>query len=186
VTQPPDPPSTPILEGVRARHPGTSWLGFAVSEALAEAGARVGRRPATTLQGNLLHGRPAPAKGIQPCCRRVVRSLAIAPAADMVHRFWPMIRERGGFCINVLAHDQEFVSARLAAKGPGKLEGLPWRPSPNGSPILGGAIAWIDARLESEHPAGDHLVVISRVLDLAGSDAHPLIFFRGKYRKLAG
>jgi 3-hydroxy-9,10-secoandrosta-1,3,5(10)-triene-9,17-dione monooxygenase reductase component len=99
---------------------------------------------------------------------------------------WPMIRERGGFCINVLAHDQEFVSARLAAKGPGKLEGLPWRPSPNGSPILGGAIAWIDARLESEHPAGDHLVVISRVLDLAGSDAHPLIFFRGKYRKLAG
>src|SRR5260370_34713335 len=37
---------------------------------------------------------PGPAKGTQPCCRRVVRSLAIAPAVDMVHRVWPMIRER--------------------------------------------------------------------------------------------
>jgi 3-hydroxy-9,10-secoandrosta-1,3,5(10)-triene-9,17-dione monooxygenase reductase component len=97
-----------------------------------------------------------------------------------------MIRERGGFCINALAHDQELVSARLAAKGPGKLESLEWRPSPNGSPILGGAIAWIDARRESEHPAGGYLDVISRVLDLAGSDAHSLIFFRGEYRRLAG
>src|SRR5690242_9309857 len=38
-------------------------------------------------------------KGIHSCCRRVVRSLAIAPAVDMVHRVWPMIRERstGGY-----------------------------------------------------------------------------------------
>ena len=36
----------------------------------------------------------APSKGTQPCCRSVVRSLAIAPAADMVHRVWPMTRER--------------------------------------------------------------------------------------------
>src|SRR5712691_3173358 len=37
---------------------------------------------------------PGPSKGTQPCCRRVVRSLAIAPAVDMVHRVWPMTRER--------------------------------------------------------------------------------------------
>src|SRR6266700_1411562 len=37
---------------------------------------------------------PGSSKGTQPCCRRVVRSLAIAPAADIVHRVWPMIRER--------------------------------------------------------------------------------------------
>src|SRR6266852_1285236 len=37
---------------------------------------------------------PGPAKGTQPCCRRVVRSFAIAPAVDTVHRVWPMIRER--------------------------------------------------------------------------------------------
>src|SRR6516165_4745762 len=42
---------------------------------------------------------PGPAKGTQPCCRRLVRSVAIAPAVDMVHRVWPMIRERsiGGY-----------------------------------------------------------------------------------------
>ena len=37
---------------------------------------------------------PGPAKGTQPCGRRVVRSLASAPAVDMVHRVWPMIRDR--------------------------------------------------------------------------------------------
>jgi NAD(P)-dependent dehydrogenase (short-subunit alcohol dehydrogenase family) len=42
VTQPSDPPVTPVLEGVRALVTGgTSGLGFAMSQALAGAGARV-------------------------------------------------------------------------------------------------------------------------------------------------
>src|SRR6266852_5129071 len=56
----------------------------------------IGRRGGAVLRalGQWVAVLPGPAKGTQPRCRRVVRSLAIAPAVDMIHRVWPMIRER--------------------------------------------------------------------------------------------
>ena len=48
--------------------------------------------------------------------------------------------------------------------------------------MLDGALAWIDATVEAEHDAGDHVMVIGRVsaLDVAQEGA-PLVFYRGGY-----
>jgi 3-hydroxy-9,10-secoandrosta-1,3,5(10)-triene-9,17-dione monooxygenase reductase component len=98
-------------------------------------------------------------------------------------RAWPAIHRSGSFCVNFLAADQAELSNRMASRGEDKFAGVDWTPAPaTGSPLLGGALGYVDCRIESVHEAGDHDVVIGRVLDLgAGDPEHPLVFFRGQY-----
>jgi 3-hydroxy-9,10-secoandrosta-1,3,5(10)-triene-9,17-dione monooxygenase reductase component len=93
------------------------------------------------------------------------------------------MRESGTFCVNVLAADQVRISARMAGRGTDKFAGLDWRPSPvTGSPVLSGALAYVDCRVQAVHEAGDHFVVIGHVLDLdVLREARPLVFFQGRY-----
>jgi flavin reductase (DIM6/NTAB) family NADH-FMN oxidoreductase RutF len=95
---------------------------------------------------------------------------------------WPSIQAAGRFCVNILADDQEDVSRLFATRGADKFRGMGWRSAESGSPILSGVLAWIDCRTEVEHDAGDHLIVVGRVLDLdVARDQRPLVFFRGGY-----
>ncbi len=98
---------------------------------------------------------------------------------------WPRIRATGRFTVNILSDDQEAVSRRFATTGAepfDRFEGVGWHPSPTGSPVVEGALAWIDATVEVEHDAGDHVMVIGRVsgLEVAPGGA-PLVFYRGGY-----
>lgn len=109
--------------------------------------------------------------------------LLICPARSSTT--WPSLRAAGGFCVNVLAHGHEAVSRRFAASGIDRFEGVPWHPRPRG-PALDEANAWIDCEIEAEHDAGDHTVVIARVLDLDVSGGYrPLVFFGGRYGTFA-
>ena len=96
---------------------------------------------------------------------------------------WPSIRDAGVFCANILAHDQEVLCRRFATRGVDKFQGIGWKPShATGSPVLDGVLAWIDARIEAIHEAGDHLIVVGRVVDLdVTREALPLLFYRGGY-----
>jgi flavin reductase (DIM6/NTAB) family NADH-FMN oxidoreductase RutF len=95
---------------------------------------------------------------------------------------WPLIREVGAFCVNVLAADHEELSAGFARSGADKFAGVPWRPGPSGSPVLEGVSAWIDCTLWNEYDGGDHTVVVGRVLDLGAEQARlPLLYYRGQY-----
>jgi flavin reductase (DIM6/NTAB) family NADH-FMN oxidoreductase RutF len=95
---------------------------------------------------------------------------------------WPGIEPSGAFCVNVLGAEQGELCWHFAKTGLGKFEGVPWHPSPLGSPILDGAIAWIDCRIEAVHEMGDHWFVLGRVVALdhvEDFEVHPLLFFRG-------
>jgi len=105
-------------------------------------------------------------------------------------RSWPLIQRSGKFCVNFLAADQAELSNTMASRGTDKFGEVKWTPSPQtGSPMLEGALAHVDCTIHTVHEAGDHYVVIGRVLDLVAHDdgePDPLLFYRGEYRTTDG
>lgn len=95
---------------------------------------------------------------------------------------WPGIRATGAFCVNVMARHHEAATRGFAARAGDRFAGVAWRHRPAG-PGLEEALAWIECRLEDEHAAGDHTIVVARVtaLEAAAGRADPLVFFRGAY-----
>ncbi len=107
-------------------------------------------------------------------------------------RAWPLIQRSGRFCVNVLAADQEHVSAQMATKGVDKFAGIEWSPATaTGSPVIAGTLAHLDCTIHAVYEGGDHFVVVGRVehLETHGPEAdvvEPLIFFKGRYRTTDG
>jgi 3-hydroxy-9,10-secoandrosta-1,3,5(10)-triene-9,17-dione monooxygenase reductase component len=102
-------------------------------------------------------------------------------APSRTSQSWPRIERTGVFCANILSDGQEALSRVFATKSQRKFDGVGWRPGTTGSPILDGALAWVDCRLEVAHDGGDHLVAIGRVLEMGVGQGHPLVFYRGGF-----
>lgn len=90
------------------------------------------------------------------------------------------------FSASVLRRDGRAVSERFARTGAGKWQGVKHRLGATGVPLLEGALATFECEIEARHDAGDHLIVIGRVLSVeVPEEADPLVFFRSHYRELA-
>lgn len=100
---------------------------------------------------------------------------------------FPAIRAAGRFCVNVLSGGQEDVCRTFATRGADRFGSVEWHPAPGtGSPVLDGAVAWIDCELGDIHEAGDHDIVIGKVLHLeVQHPTLPLLFFQGGYGTFA-
>jgi flavin reductase (DIM6/NTAB) family NADH-FMN oxidoreductase RutF len=99
---------------------------------------------------------------------------------------WAAINATGSFVVNELgAHQAELCWQFAKSTIENPFEGVAWHPSPiTGSPVIEGAIAWIDCSIEGVIDAGDHHFVLGRVLELEHNppeaDPNPLLFYRGK------
>lgn len=93
---------------------------------------------------------------------------------------WARLRGLSAYCINVLGQHQADLCRALSSKRPDKFDGVAWSPSPFGAPALAGSIARIDCRRAQVLDAGDHHIVLCRVLALEpGQPGAPLLFHRG-------
>ncbi len=99
---------------------------------------------------------------------------------------WPKVRLARRLVINVLGEGQADLARQFSQSGGDKFAGVSWHPSPvSGSPILDGAVAWLDCEIEAEHEGGDHTIAVCRVHNLSAANAlHPLVFFKSQYRRL--
>ncbi|MEJ7775259.1 MAG: flavin reductase family protein [Nocardioidaceae bacterium] len=102
-------------------------------------------------------------------------------------RAWPLMQRSGKFCVNFLSSNQAELSNTMASRGVDKFASVAWgATAATGSPLLDGALAYVDCTIHAVHEAGDHYVVIGRVVDLASTNAaekdDPLLFFQGQYR----
>jgi flavin reductase (DIM6/NTAB) family NADH-FMN oxidoreductase RutF len=107
--------------------------------------------------------------------------LLVALSINPHNASYPLLQSGGGFTVNVLKETQ-FEWARefgtRSGRDKDKLAGIRWRPGRTGAPILEEALAYFDCSLEGRHRAGDHELVLGRVVDggLLAPDATPLAY----------
>jgi len=94
---------------------------------------------------------------------------------------WPLIRESGAFCVNVMAEHHQGMTRLFASRGVDRFGSGEYDQRLCG-PGIPDAIAWIDCQIVAEHDVGDHTIAVAEVVELdARDDATALVFWRGTY-----
>ena len=106
---------------------------------------------------------------------------------DRRSRRFPHFAQAPGFTVSILASGHKAVSARLAGQGEHSLDGIALVPTELGPPGLADSLAIFECARESVQDAGDHAILIGRVLKFSRNDGAgaPLVYFRGSYGALA-
>src|SRR5215470_16275054 len=93
------------------------------------------------------------------------------------------------FGINVLCEDQRAISEYYAR--PERTHehaeaeaGARFDRTQHGTPVLHGALAYLECRLQSAEDAGDHTIFIAQVEDVVVRNGNPLLFFQAEYHTI--
>lgn len=100
---------------------------------------------------------------------------------------WPRLRAAGHLGVSVLGEQHEAACLQIASSPPGdRFAGLSLVRATYGAVFLTGAPLRMRCLIEAELPAGDHHVVLLRVLGLRlEDDGVPLVRHRSAFRRLA-
>lgn len=107
--------------------------------------------------------------------------LLLAVSVNPEHASYPIIRRARNFSINVLRKDQVGLARHFGTRSGrelDKLRNVAWRSGGTGAPILEDAMAWFECELTALMPAGDHQIVLGRVVDgrITDGQADPMLY----------
>jgi flavin reductase (DIM6/NTAB) family NADH-FMN oxidoreductase RutF len=95
--------------------------------------------------------------------------------------------ESGHFAVNVLRREQEDLALRFSATDASeRFRDLPATDGPLGTPLIPGALAWLECRVREVFPGGDHSVILGEVVGCQAHPGEPLLFFKGRLMGLGG
>lgn len=120
-----------------------------------------------------------------------VASVSLEPPLVLVsvnqqHDMHAPLKGATRFVLNVLAAGQETISRRFAAEHPDRFDGIRYRETEHGMPVLDGVLASIECEKQDEARGGDHTVFFGLVTGGTVSDRPPLLYYRGGYTGLGG
>ena len=89
------------------------------------------------------------------------------------------------FAVNVLQAGQQPASIRFSTRQEDRFGLNDWSPGEFGAPVLTESLGVFECARHAVHDGGDHLILIGKVLKASfDSTLDPLLFFRGRYRRL--
>jgi len=115
--------------------------------------------------------------------------LLVLICVDQQAKMLPLLQKKRCFGISVLTAEQQDLSRYFSRseKNPEAEErlGIRYRWTENGIPLLEGTIAQMACQIVATHVSGDHTIFVAEVQSVEIQGGEPLLFFRGKYRRLA-
>jgi flavin reductase (DIM6/NTAB) family NADH-FMN oxidoreductase RutF len=99
------------------------------------------------------------------------------------------LHARKRFGVNVLSQEQQAISEYYASPGrtherAEQVAGARFDRTAQGTPVLRGALAYLECRLHTAQEAGDHTIFIAEVEDVVVREGQPLLYFRGTYKAI--
>ena len=107
--------------------------------------------------------------------------LLLALSIHPQHASYALVMDSRAFTVNVLKQDQLDVARRFGTRSgreSDKLADVRWHPGRSGAPILDDALAYFDCEVTEHRTAGDHELLLGRVVDgrIIDPNAVPLTY----------
>lgn len=100
------------------------------------------------------------------------------------------VLDRKSFAVSVLSEHQEglarYFADRSRPRGLAQFAPVQWSPGRfTGSPVVAGALAWLECSLTATYDGGDHSIFVGEVLDMGLRAEHgALLFYDGGFHGL--
>lgn len=112
--------------------------------------------------------------------------LLVLVCVDHKARTHAHLHEKKRFGVNILAENQRVISEYYALPAPAHQNAerqarARFDRTKHGTPVLHGALAYLECRLHTAQDAGDHTIFIAEVEDVVVREGNPLLYFRGEY-----